>query len=530
MHRKYAPGRRKMEVLPSSALRREEKLGMPRGWWEGGSKTAGIARRKFRPLRSLVLRFVRDLCGVEQQELADKADYQKSTVSYFERGKVEPKPEAMERLMGALGVSPSTLNELLRIAEEIRDGEGKDKWVGPILVSGEKLRRAREFGRDAVSREGKQFEDYLVRGWVEEGAEKDRDTARQIGIYLRGQKNLVKVVREDLGCHFWALAEWLCGESLNLVAKDRDRAAECAEAARVVADLIPGDERFRSRLSGYCSGHIGNIQRARNDFEEAAVAFETCSRLLAAGEGGDPYDLLDVGRLMGMEASLRREQGRFTEALRLLREGLPIATKDIQPYLRLNMGIVLEQMGDAESAIQVLEEAGRQAPRHLLLSARYAVGVNLVHLGRHEEAEALLPEVARLCMETESKDYEMRVRWLSGRIAYGRGRTDEALGLFKSVQRAFIEQGNAYDAIVVALDLTKIYLGRGETMVVRRLAEEMAPVFVDKGVHHHAREALKLFETAALREAASVDFVVRVLNYLERARRSHGLRFEGIGP
>jgi hypothetical protein len=55
----------------------------------------------------------------------------------------------------------------------------------------------------------------------------------------------------------------------------------------------------------------------------------------------------------------------------------------------------------------------------------------------------------------------------------------------------------------------------------------MAPTFVNKGVHHHAQEALKLFAAAAVQEAASVDLVVRVLAYLERARRSQGLRFEG---
>jgi len=231
--------------------------------------------------------------------------------------------------------------------------------------------------------------------------------------------------------------------------------------------------------------------------------------------------------LMGMEASLRREQGRFTEALRLLREALPIATKDIQPYLRLNCGIVLEQMGDAESALQVLQEAAEEAPQHLLFFARFRVGVTLCHLGRYEEAEALLPEVARLCTETGSKDYRIRIRWLSGRVAAGRGRAGEALGLFRSVQREFLELGFLYDAAIVLLDLAKIHLEQGETSTVRRLAEEMAPLFAGRGLHSFAQEALRLFEAAAVKEAASVELVARLLTYLERARRCHGLRFEG---
>jgi tetratricopeptide (TPR) repeat protein/DNA-binding XRE family transcriptional regulator len=499
------------------------------GWWETkAASSSGKAKKRLRPIRALLVHLVRELRGLGQEELGAEVGYKKSTISYFERGKEFLGPENTERLMNALGVSPATFDNLLAIAQEIRGEAGEDRWIGPVLISGQQYRRAREYGRTAGNLEARSFEDFILRTHVEEKAVRDREVANQIGIYLRQRENLVQVVREDVGCHLWSVAEWLCEESLKFVAKNRDRAAECAQAAKVIADLVPGDERFRSRLSGYSSGHIGNIERVKNEFEEAEATFGDCSRLWRAGEGGDPYGLLDAGRLMGMEASLRREQGRFPEGVRLLKDALPIAARNEQPYLCLNYGIILEQMGDFEGAIRVLEEAAQEAPRHLLLAARYSVGVNLVHLGRHDEAEALLPEVSRLCIEAGSKDYQTRVRWLAGRLALGRGRSEEALGAFKSVQQEFLEQGSSYDAAVVSLDLAKFYLQRRETAVVKRLAEEMAPTFVNKGVHHHAQEALKLFAAAAVREAASVELVARILKYLERARRSHCLRFEGI--
>ncbi len=99
--------------------------------------------------------------------------------------------------------------------------------------------------------------------------------------------------------------------------------------------------------------------------------------------------------------------------------------------------------------------------------------------------------------------------------------------MLRLVQSEFLEQGSMYDATIVLLDLAKIYLGQGKTMIVKRLVEEMEPVFVHKGVHHHAQEALNLFAAAAVRETASLELVGQVLTYLERARRSRGLRFEG---
>jgi tetratricopeptide (TPR) repeat protein len=498
-----------------------------RGWWEHDPDAPAVPRRDAKPPGSASLRWARELCGVEQEELAARSGFKLETIKYMERGKEEPGIANLELLMASLGVSPATLEDLLALAEEVRGGI-QDTWVGPVLLSGTLLRRAREFGRKMGNLERRDLGDYVVRELVQKQATEDREIATEIGNYLRGKQKLVDFVRENAGCHLWSVAEWLCTESMHLASRDRDRAAECAEAALAVAELAPCGEGFRTRLLGYGFAHRGNILRVKNAFPESDLTFAKYLTLWLEGAAGDPYGVLDGGRLMGMEASLRREQGRFIEALRLLRGAMAVATREIQPYLRLNCGIVLEQMGDSEGAIRVLEEAAEKAPRSLLFFARFRVGVSLCHLGRHQEAEVLLPEVVRLGIETGSKDYQMRVRWLSARIAAGHRKTEEALGVLKSVQREFLEQGNAYDAVLVSLDLAKLYLEQGETAVVKRLAEEMAPVFADKGVHHHAQEALKLFAAAARREAASVEFVVRVLTYLERAQRSHGLRFEGI--
>jgi tetratricopeptide (TPR) repeat protein len=227
-----------------------------------------------------------------------------------------------------------------------------------------------------------------------------------------------------------------------------------------------------------------------------------------------------------MEASLRRAQGRLPEALRLLENALPVATTKERPYLNLNVGKVLEDLGDSNGAIRILENAAQEMPQHLLFTARFNLGVNLCHLSRFEEAEAVLAEVARLAVSQGNQSNRARLRWLSGRVAAGRGRMTEAIGYLRSAQSDFLRQGNAYDAALATLDLAKLYLEQGDAATVRRLADEMAPVFVDKGVHQYAQEALQLFQEAAARESASAAFVLQVAQYLLRARRAPGLRFE----
>jgi hypothetical protein len=61
---------------------------------------------------------------------------------------------------------------------------------------------------------------------------------------------------------------------------------------------------------------------------------------------------------------------------------------------------------------------------------------------------------------------------------------------------------------------------------MRRLAEEMMPIFASRDVHDEARAALRLWADAARTEAAGVSLVRDVADYLERARHQPGLRFE----
>jgi transcriptional regulator with XRE-family HTH domain len=484
-----------------------------------------MARSK-RPLRSAVLSFLRVVLGVERKDLAEATGMKESTIEGYERGKHEPSVAALERLTSAMGVSQATLEDLLATAEEVLDGRASDVWVGPILVSATRMRRSREFGRDMGRVARQSFPEWVLRDWVEGEVEKDRETAGEIGFYLRGRENLAAAVREDPGCHLWSVAEWLANESMKMIPRNRERAAELAEAARVVAELAPIEERFRSLLEGFVWAHIGNVHRAGGELKAADAGFARSASSWAAGTGGDPHGFLDAGRVWGMEASLRMHQGRFPEALRLVHQALAVATPKERPYLLLTHAKVLEEMERYEEALRVLRDTATQIPPHLVFSHRFKLLVNLCNLNRHEEAESLMPELLDVGLAVASRSDQVRLRWLQGRIAAGRGRAAEALDHLWSVRAEFLTRGNAYDTALVSLELARIYLEQGKTGAVKSLAAESAPVFTDQGVHAQAQRALRLFLEAAEQEAASVDLVVRIVRYLQRARRSPDLPFE----
>jgi hypothetical protein len=91
--------------------------------------------------------------------------------------------------------------------------------------------------------------------------------------------------------------------------------------------------------------------------------------------------------------------------------------------------------------------------------------------------------------------------------------------------RRFAVQGIGYDAALVSLDLAVLYLRQGRRAEVRRIAEEMTPLFQAQDVHREALAALILFQEAACQDRLTAERALEVAAYLRAARHEPGLRF-----
>ncbi len=110
-------------------------------------------------------------------------------------------------------------------------------------------------------------------------------------------------------------------------------------------------------------------------------------------------------------------------------------------------------------------------------------------------------------------------------MAYGLGRADQAETAYREVRQSFLEQHLDYDAALASLDLAALYATQGRTVEVRRLAEEMLPIFTSRRIHREALAALIVFRRAAEMEEAGVELVRSVADFLNRARANPELRF-----
>jgi tetratricopeptide (TPR) repeat protein len=237
--------------------------------------------------------------------------------------------------------------------------------------------------------------------------------------------------------------------------------------------------------------------------------------------------------VLDLEASLRRDQGRYAEAFQLLDQVVGIYQKLGHWHLLgralAQKSMVCDEVGDVETEMALLRRAldlldPQEEPR-MFLAARHNLIRALNESGRHREAFALLFHTRPLYLQAEDRMNLLRLRWLEGLVALGLERIEQAEVAFREVRDAFVEIDLAYDAALASLDLAGVYAQQGRTADMRRLAEEMWAIFQSRSIHREAMAALLIFRRAAEMEQAGIGLVREIAGFLKRARNNPDLHF-----
>ncbi len=144
----------------------------------------------------------------------------------------------------------------------------------------------------------------VCRHWAEEQLTRLKEVRR---------RSRFAVVRLGKAYQQWSLVERCCEESVREASSDLKSAASWALLAMVIARFVPGPEGWLTRLRAYALAHWANILRVQGKLDAAEARLEEAKALWQAGS--DPAGVLDPGRLLDLEGSLRRDQRRFEEAI-----------------------------------------------------------------------------------------------------------------------------------------------------------------------------------------------------------------------
>ena len=330
----------------------------------------------------------------------------------------------------------------------------------------------------------------------------------------------------------WALVESLLDDSRDSGSQQPADAVALAQLAATVADHLDQGRYSAAAahdLRARAWGQLGNALRIRTHMWDAQKALDIAREHLERGSG-DPAERC---RLLVLQAALYGDLKRFDEAFALLDRVISLAERSGEDHLRgsalIRKARLAQRRDDPETAVELLREGVAlidpdQDPRQVLVA-----GHNLVHLlvdtGRYREALGRLDETRALHLQLGGRLDFVRFRWLEAKVYDGLGWLQRAARLYAEVRRSFIEEGLAYDVALVSLDLAAVYSQERKTAVVRRLAEEVLPIFSSQMAHQEAIAALLFFRDAARNETATVSLIQEVADYLRRSRANPGLPF-----
>lgn len=473
---------------------------------------------------------LRRTLGWSSAELAEKLHISPNALSDYERGQRKLSREKAEELIAPMGLDAEALDEAL---ESVRRARERGKAVYPADPDEEEDDRG---GVEAMLRRlgagmAEAFRPVVRLLLVDVRAEADWRLARGYWRQLAGrpQERRLEMVRASPQYGLWTLSALACAESIKAAADSAQRAVEFAELAVEIAGRVRTGPLFRQRIEGYARFHLANALRVAGDLRRADMTLAKAKKLWSQGEAADP-GLLSEARVLSLEASLRTEQRRLSEAMDLLEKALAIDQGELKANLLIQQAYVDEVLGDYETAIATLRQAAplvARSDRRLQCVLRFNLAGNLCHVRRFAEAESVVEGVRALAVELGNSLDLLRTRWLQGWLAAGLGRRDKAVATLAKVCDDFAERGIAYDAALAALELAVLYLEERRTAEVKDLALRLAPIFKAQGVHREALAALQLFREAAQSETLTVALARQLADYLYRARHNPDLRFEG---
>jgi tetratricopeptide (TPR) repeat protein len=459
-----------------------------------------------------------------------------SQLSRYEGG-TEPRSSNLNRILSALGVSFRVLETIrwaLRVLRKLVRSGGKAR-LPAVGAAREQIRSAVLEGVDQ-SLAFASLELALLSAVVPDAglaipAEEDHRRVDSLWEWLEGLPDRRRrlFIRGTRTFGEWLLCPRICRASEQAAAHKPAEALELAELALFAAEHADVPDAFRPRLKGACTGFLANAQRVGTGLPVAEATFARAWKLWQEGE--DQQGLLSEARLLDLEASLRRDQRLFAQALAVHDKAIKSARIDEAGHFLLNKGFTLKEKGDLEASMQTLGQAAEaiDAERHprLRFGVRFNQASALCRAGKAMEAVPIVAEVRTLVDRLRTGMDEIRTRWLEANLAAGLGRRSEALNILDDVRQAFGNEGLAYDYALASLDLALLYRQEDRFAEIKAVADEILVIFRAQNVHRETLAAVILLVEAAEREEVTTEMLRRLQDYLSTAKENPDLRFEG---
>ncbi len=369
-------------------------------------------------------------------------------------------------------------------------------------------------------------------GWRQRSERQKADALRALAVLMTfNTETCQQVVANDPRYHSLPLRRLLCEASR--VASLRRGAHEAVELARLAVEV--GDhlrpEIYSRRLvcdeRAVAWAFLGNAHRAAGNLVASREAFDKAQELQRQGTGID----LSVVDVFEQLAALRRDEGRFDEALMLHRRVVTVYRQLDEPLLRcralIDQAITLHRAGRPERGLRPLEMALERldpaVDAHLYCRALTRLALCRAESGQAESSSqselvvALVEEARQRCSELGHDRALLQLRWTEGKLAESDDLA-EAERTYQETRNAFLRRGENFDAVLVSLDLARVFTQQKRLGELRLLAGSLAGHCDPEQIGVEGTAILTLFRQSASGGQVDQPLVERITNYLRRLR------------
>jgi tetratricopeptide (TPR) repeat protein len=333
--------------------------------------------------------------------------------------------------------------------------------------------------------------------------------------------------------HTWGVYELLLARSWQI----RGARRESEELTWLAIELAPQldtayytPELIEDLLCRAWS-YIANLRRLTADFRGAEEAFGRAYIHLKNGT----HESLERAILLDLKASLRLDQRRLSEAIRLLQRSIGIFSRQGDEHRAgksmVNLAHVYLACGESEKAVNMLQGSlplidPTQDERVLLCAWNNLISA-LIDMGRFIEARGLYKKARGLYEKFNDTYWGGRRLWNRAKIQLGLGQVVSAEGLFLAARERFVTDGLPYEAALVSLELALVYADQERNAELKHLASEALPIFASRQIHREAMAAFMCLKQAIEADRLSVEIASGISDFLKRAAACDpGLKFE----
>lgn len=251
------------------------------------------------------------------------------------------------------------------------------------------------------------------------------------------------------------------GSSSNIQAGKEVTAVDLLEEGWRQIDALEDQPELQAKLMHIMASSSTTLGRYD-------VSIPMLERALELQEALSPVDEEAISRTTHALSAAHRQNGDLEQAAHYERRTIELAIRTFGEdhynvaYLRMRLGVILFDLGQAEESLAMKQEALDQlvaigsGDSTAALDARGNITLVLSHLGRHEEAAVMAGEVARLSVPMQGQDHPNTIIRTTNYANSLRqlGQLDEALSLLEdNIPRGIAVWGRDYHHVAYMLQV-----------------------------------------------------------------------------